>query len=232
MEEYKIKPIAKIYTDFPEKFGLPRQSGLIDALKGRIVFEPPYRDFAAVKELSEYSHIWVLWLFSRSEREGWYATVRPPRLGGNKRVGVFATRSPYRPNPIGLSAVKLDRVVNEKSLGPVLEVSGIDMADGTPILDIKPYLSFTDSYPNAICGFADRIYGSKLSVIIPGEIQNKIPSELLEQLKCVLAEDPRPRYHNDPERIYGFFFSKHEVKFRVSGQVLTVLSVEPYGNIH
>ena len=166
MEEYKIKPIAKIYTDFPEKFGLPRQSGLIDALKGRIVFEPPYRDFAAVKELSEYSHIWVLWLFSRSEREGWYATVRPPRLGGNKRVGVFATRSPYRPNPIGLSAVKLDRVVNDKSLGPVLEVSGIDMADGTPILDIKPYLSFTDSYPNAICGFADRIYGSKLSVKI------------------------------------------------------------------
>lgn len=227
MEEYKMKPIAKIYTDFPEKFGIPRQSGLVKELKGRVVFEPPYRDYSAVRELSEYSHIWLLWVFSRLEREAWSPTVRPPRLGGNKRVGVFATRSPYRPNPIGLSAVKLDRVVTDESLGPVLEVSGIDMADGTPILDIKPYLSFADSYPDAVCGFADRLYGTGSGVIIPDEILNKLPKEFAVQLKNVLAEDPRPRYHNDPERVYGFYFNKYEVKFKAEDGILRVISVEP-----
>lgn len=221
-----MKPIARIYTDFPDKFGIPRQSGIVKELKGRVVFEPPYRDYRAVKELSEYSHIWLLWLFSRSEREEWSPTVRPPRLGGNTRVGVFATRSPYRPNPIGMSAVKLDRVVMDESLGPVLEVSGIDIVDGTPILDIKPYLTFADSYPNAVCGFADRLYGQQLAVIIPESILKTIPDDLTDALKGILAEDPRPRYQNDPERVYGFAFGKYEVKFKVDGEILTVISVE------
>lgn len=226
MNEYIMKPIARIYTDFPDKFGIPRQSGIVKELKGRVVFEPPYRDYRAVKELCEYSHIWLVWLFSRSEREDWSPTVRPPRLGGNKRVGVFATRSPYRPNPIGLSAVKLERVELNKSLGPVLEVSGIDMANGTPILDIKPYLSFADSYPDAVCGFADRLYGQSLNVIIPNELLKTLPADLTDTLKTLLAQDPRPRYQNDPERIYGFSFNKYEIKFKVDGDVLTVISVE------
>ena len=221
-----MKPIARIYTDFPDKFGIPRQSGIVKELKGRVVFEPPYRDYRAVKELCEYSHIWLLWLFFRSEREEWSPTVRPPRLGGNRRVGVFATRSPYRPNPIGMSAVKLDRVVIDEKLGPVLEVSGIDMADGTPILDIKPYLSFADSYPQAVSGFADRLYGQSLKVIIPDSISKTIPDDLSDTLKDLLAEDPRPRYQNDPERVYGFAFNKYEIKFKVDGDILTVISVE------
>ena len=226
MKEYTMKPIARIYTDFPDKFGIPRQSGIVKKLKGRVVFEPPYRDYRAVKELSEYSHIWLLWLFSRSERDEWSPTVRPPRLGGNTRVGVFATRSPYRPNPIGMSAVKLDRVVLDEKLGPVLEVSGIDIVDGTPILDIKPYLTFADSYSNAVCGFADRLYGQRLAVIIPESILKTIPDDLTDALKGILAEDPRPRYQNDPERVYGFAFGKYEVKFKVDGEILTVISVE------
>lgn len=226
MNEYIMKPIARIYTDFPDKFGIPRQSGIVKELKGRVVFEPPYRDYRAVKELCEYSYIWLVWLFSRSEREDWSPTVRPPRLGGNKRVGVFATRSPYRPNPIGLSAVKLERVEFNKSLGPVLEVSGIDMANGTPILDIKPYLSFADSYPDAVCGFADRLYGQSLNVIIPNELLKTLPADLTDTLKSLLSQDPRPRYQNDPERIYGFSFNKYEIKFKVAGNVLTVISVE------
>ncbi len=226
MDKYNMKPIARIYTDFPDKFGIPRQSGIVKELKGRVVFEPPYRDFRAVKELNEYSHIWLLWVFSRSEREEWSPTVRPPRLGGNARVGVFATRSPYRPNPIGMSAVKLERVVVDEDLGPVLEVSGIDIVDGTPILDIKPYLSFADSYPGAVCGFADRLYGRSLKVIIPDSILKTIPEDLIAPLRGLLAEDPRPSYQNDPERVYGFAFSKYEVKFKVDGYVLTVISVE------
>ena len=226
MEKYEMKPIARIYTDFPNKFGIPRQSGIVKELKGRVVFEPPYRDYRAVKELSEYSHIWILWLFSRSEREDWSPTVRPPRLGGNTRVGVFATRSPYRPNPIGMSAVNLDRVVIDENLGPVLEVSGIDIVDGTPILDIKPYLSFADSYPNAVCGFADRLYGRSLNVIMPDSVSKNLPADLTDTLKGLLAEDPRPRYQHDPERVYGFAFSKYEVKFKVAGDILTVISVE------
>ena len=227
MQEYKMKPIAKIHTDFPDKFGLPRQSGLVKGLKGRVVFEPPYRDYRAVKELGEYSHIWLIWLFSRSEREDWSPTVRPPRLGGNTRVGVFATRSPYRPNPIGMSAVRLERVVIDQDLGPVLEVSGIDMANGTPILDIKPYLSFADSYPDAVCGFADRLYGHSLKVVIPDELLKILPADLIEPLKDLLAEDPRPRYQNDPERVYGFFFNKYEIKFKVDKEILTVAAIEP-----
>lgn len=222
----EIKTIAKIYTDFPEKFGLPRQSGIVKELRGKIVFEPPYRDASAVRELDGYSHIWLLWLFSEAQREDWSPTIRPPRLGGNKRVGVFASRSPYRPNPIGLSAVKLEKIVMDKKLGPILEVSGIDMMNGTPILDIKPYLSFADAYPDAVSGFADGLYGNKLDVIIPPEIEKALPDEVCRQLCEVLAGDPRPRYHSDPERVYGFTFNKYEVSFRVEENTLTVISVE------
>ncbi len=225
MEKIEITVIAKIYTDFPEKFGLPRQSGIVKGLRGRIIFEPPYRDFSAVRELNEYSHLWLLWLFSKSEKTDWSATVRPPRLGGNKRVGVFATRSPYRPNSIGMSAVKLEKITVDKELGPVIEVSGIDMVSGTPIIDIKPYLSFADSYPDAVCGFADKLYSDELEVIIPDNIKNSLPKETAEQLKGVLSGDPRPRYHDDPSRIYGFDFGEYEVKFQVKKRVLTVISV-------
>ncbi len=226
MEAYNFKKIATIYTDFPEKFGLPRQSGLVKSLKGKIVFEPKYRNPSAVKELESYSHIWLIWLFSDALREDWSPTVRPPRLGGNKRVGVFATRSPYRPNPIGLSAVKLEKIIYDKNLGPVLEVSGIDIKDGTPIFDIKPYLSFADSHPEAVCGFADTHYNDRLEVIISEEIKSSISKDILDKLYEILSEDPRPHYHNDPERIYGFLFDSHEIKFRVSDNVLTVISVE------
>lgn len=225
MEKFEITAIARIYTDFPEKFGLPRQSGIVKELRGKIIFEPPYRDFSAVRQLNEYSHIWLLWLFSKSERDNRSPTVRPPRLGGNIRVGVFATRSPYRPNPIGMSAVKLEKVTLDKELGPVIEVSGIDMVDGTPIIDIKPYLSFTDSYPDAVCGFADKLYSDELQVIIPEKIKNGLPGEITEQLSGILSGDPRPRYHDDPNRIYGFNFGEYEVKFRVENRVLTVISV-------
>ncbi len=226
MNEYKMKIIGKVHTDFPEKFGLPRQSGIVKGLKGKIIFEPEYRDFSAVRELSEYSHIWVLWLFSEALRDGWSPTVRPPRLGGNKRVGVFATRSPYRPNSIGMSALKLERVYLDKELGPVIEVSGIDMMNGTPIIDIKPYLNFADSYPDAVSGFADALYGDSLRVIIPDEIKGKLTANVVEQLYSVLAGDPRPRYHNDEDRIYGFTFKNYEIKFRVQGDILTVVSVD------
>lgn len=225
MEKFEITAIARIYTDFPEKFGLPRQSGIVKGLRGKIIFEPPYRDFSAVRELNEYSHIWLLWLFSKSEKDNWSPTVRPPRLGGNKRVGVFATRSPYRPNPIGMSAVKLEKVTLDKELGPIIEVSGIDMVDGTPIIDIKPYLSFADSYPDAVCGFADKLYSDELQVIFPEKIKTSLPQKTAELLSGILSGDPRPRYHDDPNRIYGFIFGEYEVKFRVENRVLTVVSV-------
>ena len=224
--ETTMKVIARINNGFTDKFGIPRQSGIANGVKSTIVFEKEFRSPDAVRGLEGFSHIWLIWEFSQSH-ESSALTVRPPRLGGNTRVGVFATRSPYRPNPIGLSAVKLERVIRDESLGPVLEVSGIDMADGTPILDIKPYLSFADSYPNAVCGFADRLYGQSLKVVIPADISNTLSDGLINQLSELLAEDPRPRYQNDPERVYGFAFNKYEVKFRVDGEILTVISVEP-----
>lgn len=225
MPEFKV--IAKISTDFPGKFGLPRQSGIVPALTGKIIFEPPYRDFSAVRELSEFSHLWIVWLFSGFETEKWSPTVRPPRLGGNRRVGVFATRSPNRPNPIGLSAVKLERVENDKNSGPVLTVSGIDMTDGTEILDIKPYLSFADAYPQAVCGFADTHKSDSLAVSMSEEIRRSLPQDYIDALCDVLAGDPRPHYQDDPARVYGFIFAGYEVKFRVTDGILTVLSVAP-----
>ena len=220
-----MQPIAKIYTDFPEKFGLPRQSGLVEDLRGKIVFEPEYRDISAVRGLEEYSHIWLLWEFSGFGGD-WSPTVRPPRLGGNKRVGVFATRSPNRPNPIGLSAVRLEKISLDKRLGAVLEVSGIDMMNGTPIYDIKPYLSFADSYPHAVCGFADEKFGEKATVEIPESIADKLDAETLLQLKKILEEDPRPHYQTDPERVYGFTFKSLEIHFKAEKGVIKLLSAE------
>ena len=226
METYKINVIAKIHTDFPDKFGLPRQSGIVKGLAGRIVFEPEYRDYSAVRDLEQYSHIWVLWIFSCAEKgKKWSPTVRPPRLGGNERIGVFATRSPYRPNPVVISALKLEKVENDKKYGPVIYVSGIDMCDATPIIDIKPYISFTDSYPNALNGFAGERYGKAVDVKIPETVKAALPDDVLNQLYGVLSEDPRPRYHDDPDRIYGFIFCGYEIKFRVRGNNLSVISV-------
>ena len=190
------------------------------------MFEPEYRDISAVRGLEEYSHIWLLWEFSGFGSGDWSPTVRPPRLGGNKRVGVFATRSPNRPNPIGLSAVRLEKISLDKKLGAVLEVSGIDMMNGTPIYDIKPYLSFADSYPNAICGFADEKFGEKATVEIPESIADTLDAETLLQLKKILEEDPRPHYQTDPERVYGFTFKSLEIHFKAEKGVIKLLSAE------
>ena len=221
-----MRPIAKIYTDFPEKFGLPRQSGIVKELCGKIVFEPAYRDISAVRGLEEYSHIWLLWQFSGFDGGDWSPTVRPPRLGGNKRMGVFATRSPNRPNPIGLSAVRLEKISFDEKLGAVLEVSGIDMMNGTPIYDIKPYLSFADSYPHAVCGFAAEKFGEKATVEIPESIAYTLDAETLLQLKKILEEDPRPHYQTDPERVYGFTFKSLEIHFKAGKGVIKLLSAE------
>lgn len=222
----KMNIIARIYTGFPEKFGLPRQSGLAKSLKGKIVFEPEYRTEAAFRGLEKFSHIWILWHFSRSEAAKWSPTVRPPRLGGNRRIGVFATRSPYRPNPLGLSAVKLEKIVYDKRDGPMLFVSGVDMADGTPIFDIKPYLAFADAYSGASGGFADEVYSENLRVEFADGVAEKLPQNIFNSLSELLAGDPRPHYQDDPERIYGFEFSGYEIKFRVSAGVLSVISAQ------
>ena len=220
-----MKIIAHIKTDFPTKFGLPRQSGLVSSLRGRIVFEPEYRNPDALRGLEGYSHIWLLWIFSEAVRENWSPTVRPPRLGGNKRVGVFASRSPFRPNPIGLSAVKIEGIELTSSEGPVIIVSGADLMDGTPILDIKPYLPFADSRPEAVGGFSDAVKDYTLEVAMPEEYPADFPQELIEGLREVLAQDPRPSYQEEPDRIYGFNFAGFEVKFSVSENKLTVKDI-------
>ena len=228
----EIKTIAKIRTDFPAKFGLPRQSGIVENLNGTIVFEPEYRYPEALRGLEGYSHLWILWGFSEnfassrdSEERGWSPTVRPPRLGGNKRVGVFSTRSPNRPNKIGLSCVRLMSVDYEGEDGPVIHVSGIDMMDGTPIYDIKPYLPFADSHPDAAGGFAEEHLDDNLSIEFPEELLAKIPAEKQEALIKVLEQDPRPSYHRDDQREYGFEFAGFEVKFTVAGTIVRVHDV-------
>ncbi|MBQ6847584.1 MAG: tRNA (N6-threonylcarbamoyladenosine(37)-N6)-methyltransferase TrmO [Clostridia bacterium] len=220
-----MKVIAKIHTDFKEKFGIPRQSGLLPELKAEIIFEKEYRDISALKGIEGFSHIWLLWEFSEVKDEKWSPTVRPPRLGGNKRMGVFATRSPFRPNPIGLSCVKLEKV-KKTSQGAVLVVSGADLMDGTPILDIKPYLPFTDCIPNATGGFAEEVFGDRLEVVIPEKFKKSFPKEKLEALIKVLKSDPRPAYQDDPEREYGFDFAGHSIKFKVSDNILTVTTIK------
>ena len=220
-----MKIIARIYTDFKEKFGIPRQSGLAEGLVGRIVFEEEYRRPEALRGIDGYSHLWLIWNFSECERDTWSPTVRPPRLGGNRRVGVFATRSPFRPNPIGLSSVRLLRVEHTDTEGDVLLVSGADLLDGTPIYDIKPYLAFTDSHPDAVGGFADGVRDYKLTVDFPKELSALIAAEKLQGLITLLENDPRPSYQDDPERIYGMLFSDKEIKFRVDGNSLIVTDV-------
>ncbi len=219
-----MKIIARIYTDFKEKFGIPRQSGLSATARGKIVFEKEYRNADALRGIEGFSHLWLIWEFSEMKREKWSATVRPPRLGGNARVGVFATRSPNRPNPIGLSSVRLTGLGREAGLGTVLYVEGVDMLDGTPIYDIKPYVPFTDSHPEARGGFSDEKFGRRLNV------SGAALSALDEKSRCelceLLAEDPRPAYHDDAEREYGMCYGECEVFFKVAGTELTVTRIE------
>ncbi len=222
----ELEIIAHIHTDFPEKFGIPRQSGLVPELAGKIIFQEKYRREEAFRGLEEFSHIWMLWQFSKALRQDWTPSVRPPKLGGNARKGVFATRSPFRPNGIGLSCVKLDAITHEKENGPVLYVSGIDMMDGTPIYDIKPYLPYADSRPNASCGFADCEDQDSLTVSIPSSCAENIPGKRLSALTQLLAQDPRPAYQTDASRIYGLSYAGYEVKFRVEENTLYVMSIE------
>ncbi len=219
----EIKPIAYIETDFPEKFGIPRQSGLVEELKAKVVFLPGYRNNDAVRGLERFSHIWLIWDFSETHKEKWSPTVRPPRLGGNVRMGVFATRSPFRPNPLGLSVVRLERVEE----GKALYVSGADLMNGTPIFDIKPYLPYVDSKPEASDGFALNTSEPILDVIFPEELLLLVPAEKRTVLKAVLAQDPRPQYQADSSRIYTMSFSGLDISFNVAGKTLTVTRVIP-----
>ncbi|MBR3730291.1 MAG: tRNA (N6-threonylcarbamoyladenosine(37)-N6)-methyltransferase TrmO [Bacteroidales bacterium] len=220
-----MKTIARIHTDFPTKFGIPRQSGIIASLQATIVFEPEYRNPDAVRGLEDFSHIWLLWQFSEAVRDNWSPTVRPPRLGGNVRKGVFATRSPFRPNPIGLSSVKLEKVEIDPKFGPILHVSGADLMDGTPIYDIKPYIAYTDSHPEAVSGFATTPAEFLLEVSFPESLLQKVPESQRKSLTDVLAHDPRPQYQDDPDRVYGMAFGGMEVKFKVEERLLTVVEI-------
>jgi len=221
----EIKAIARIYTEFKEKFGIPRQSGITDSSIGKIVFEPEYRRKEALREIEEYSHLWLIWEFSKAKREKWSATVRPPRLGGNKKVGVFATRSPFRPNPLGLSSVKLVGVSEDKELGPILFVSGADILDGTPIYDIKPYLAYTDSHPDAKCGFSDTVRDYSLDVKIDSDVLSVVKEEHRDTLMKMLAHDPRPAYKDDADYEYGMKFAEYEIFFKVKKNTLTVTKI-------
>jgi len=221
-----MKPVARIRSDFPTKFGIPRQSGLVEELTATVVFEPEYRDPEALRGIEGFSHLWLIWEFSEAKRDSWSPTVRPPRLGGNTRMGVFATRSPFRPNPIGLSCVKLVGVEHTRELGTVLHVAGADLMDGTPIFDIKPYVPYADCHPDATEGFTAPGQDYLLEVDIPDELLTKIPEDRREALKGVLAQDPRPSYQRDPQRVYGFGFAGLEVQFAVRDNVLQVKSIK------
>ncbi len=219
-------PIAHICTDFSTKFGVPRQSGLVPETLARVVFVPPYGDPEALRGLEGFSHLWLLWVFSDLRRQEWSPTVRPPRLGGNIRMGVFATRSPYRPNPIGLSSVELDHIEWDTPEGPVLWVRGADLMDGTPILDVKPYLPYTDSHPRATEGFLATVAERGVQVKLPPALAAKLPEHLQESLVAVLAQDPRPAYQDDPTRVYGMAYGGYEVRFTVADGLLTVVEVK------
>ena len=223
---YTIRPIAHIHTDFKEKFGIPRQSGRVPSLLGRIVFLPEFRNPDAIRGIEGFSHLWLIFDFSLAHREEWSPTVRPPRLGGNTRIGVFASRSPFRPNPIGLSSVRLVEVEHTANEGDVLVVSGADLLDGTPIYDIKPYIPFSDSHPDAVGGYADEVKDHRLSVEFPEACLAKVPEEKRQALTDCLAEDPRPSYQDDPTRVYSMRFADLDVHFTVSGGNLTVTSVD------
>ena len=228
-QAYSMRVIARIHSDFSSKFGVPRQSGLVDALESTVVFEPEFRNADALRGLEGFSHLWLVWVFDQAIRETWSPTVRPPRLGGNQRMGVFATRSPFRPNPIALSCVRLAGIQQTAEVGTVLKIRGADLMDGTPILDIKPYVPYADSHPDAAGGFASAPAGETLDVIIPPELLKLVPENRREALRGVLAQDPRPHYQNDPERVYGFGFAGMEVKFSVDGDLLTVREISAEG---
>ncbi len=225
----EIRPVAHIHTEFPEKFGIPRQSGLAKSLRGRIVFEPEYRNPDILRGLDGFSHLWLIWEFSANR--SWQPTVRPPRLGGNEHMGVFATRSPFRPNPLGLSCVRISHIELASAEGPVIHVTGADLMDRTPIYDIKPYIKYADSRPEALCGYVDQLEERLLKVVFPSEKSEKIMNrEIIPALVETLRLDPRPSYHDDPERVYGLSFAGLNVKFTVSGGILTVTDVETLQN--
>ena len=221
-----IKIIAHIHTEFNTKFGVPRQSGIIDSLRGRIVFEPEYRVADALRGIEGFSHLWLIWQFSEARRDSWSPTVRPPRLGGNTRMGVFATRSPFRPNAIGLSSVRLIDVDYTSPDAPAIIVAGAALTNGTPIIDIKPYLPYTDAHPEALGGFTAGYQGYRLEVVFPPDLLALVPAQDREALTGVLAQDPRPSYQEDPERVYGMAFGALDVKFTVRDSVLTVVAVD------
>lgn len=222
----ELQVIATIYNDFHEKFGIPRQSGLVPEIESTIVFDEAFRKPEALFGIEDYSHLWLLWQFSKCAESAWHPTVRPPRLGGNKRMGVFATRSPFRPNSIGLSSVALLGVEKTKEFGHVLKVSGADLMNGTPILDIKPYIAYTDSHPNAVSGFADRVVDYRLRVSCPQELLFKVEPEQRQPILKILEQDPRPAYQDDEQRIYKMDFGAYRVSFQVDKEGLTVKNIE------
>ncbi len=224
-ETIPVKIIARIHTDFASKFGVPRQSGLVEELKAEIVFEPEFRNPDALRGIEDFSHLWLIWEFSQARRDKWQPMVRPPRLGGNESMGVFATRAPYRPNPIGLSSVKLEGLEQRPGKGTVLIVSGADLMDGTPILDIKPYLPYVDCRKEATGGFTDVVEKKTVEVSFPEELLQKVPAGKRDALKAVLAQDPRPAYQKDPDRRYGLTFAGYDVRFFVKDSILTVVDV-------
>ena len=225
-QKFSMTPIAHIHSDFAEKFGVPRQSGLVEEREADIVFEPAYQNPDALRGLEDFSHIWLIWVFDRAIRDTWSPTVRPPRLGGNTRMGVFATRSPFRPNPLGLSSVKLEAIEHRPDVGPVLIVRGADLMDDTPIYDIKPYIPYADCHPDAAEGFTGQTQFHRLQVEFPPQLLARVPAADRDGLTGVLASDPRPSYQHDPERIYGMEFAGLEVHFKVDSEVLTVTGVD------
>ena len=227
METMEMHPIAHMRSDFPTKFGIPRQSGLVEELRSMIVFEPEYRSEDALRGIEDFSHLWLIWQFSQAVREGWSPTVRPPRLGGNTRMGVFATRSPFRPNNLGLSCVRLLGKRHTKEFGTVLVVGGADLMDGTPIFDIKPYIPYVDCIPQATGGFTDRVGDFLLKVDFPQELLKKLPPDKQAAAIGVLSHDPRPSYQKQPGRVYGLSFGGFDIRFTVEEEILTVLNVEP-----
>ena len=226
MQEVSIRVIARMKSDFATKFGIPRQSGLVEELRSTIIFEPEYRNSEALRGLEGFSHLWIIWQFSEAVRTEWSPTVRPPRLGGNTRMGVFATRSPFRPNNLGLSCVKLLGVEDTEEFGTVIHVGGADLMDGTPIFDIKPYIPYADSHPDALGGFTDTAGEFLLQVVFPEDLLAKLPQDKQEAAVQVLSHDPRPSYQRKPGRVYGLTFAGHDIRFTVEEEILTVVAVE------
>ena len=226
MQEVSIRVIARMKSDFATKFGIPRQSGLVEELRSTIIFEPEYRNSEALRGLEGFSHLWIIWQFSEAVRTEWSPTVRPPRLGGNTRMGVFATRSPFRPNNLGLSCVKLLGVEDTEEFGTVIHVGGADLMDGTPIFDIKPYIPYADSHPDALGGFTDTAGEFLLQVVFPEDLLAKLPRDKQEAAVQVLSHDPRPSYQRKPGRVYGLTFAGHDIRFTVEEEILTVVAVE------